>query len=365
MKNLKLIFLAAFILISASAVFAQTRVSGRVVEIVDGKTVAIELLNGRLLVAELQYIEVPEPGQPFSEVAKEHLRSLTLDKKVDFKARGLMPTRTVGQLLLKGVDISQQMIRDGAAWYAVLEKSSQDAAESKIYQSNEAQAKSEQLGVWSIANLKPSWEIRAEVAAKRKQQTELAEKSFQTTYKPAPKRPVAAKRPAPSKSGFEMWADVSDYAAEQPTGVGGLVLNYDANARTGFVSTSRAVIDLSAKNFNHRIDLRMAYLYHDGEKGRESIYMVGVLSESNEWKFLTANNLTVVADNQKIVLGKARRLFRQSPTAVQELLLYKINRTAIAKIARTKNLEIKLGTYSGKVSGKLLDMLKNLLQAAE
>lgn len=365
MKNLKLIFLAAFILISANAVSAQTRVSGRVVEIVDGKTVAIELLNGRLLVAELQYIEVPELGQSFSEIAKEHLRILALDKKVDFKARGLMPTRTVGQLLLKGVDISQQMIRDGAAWYAVLEKGGQDAAESKIYQSNEAQAKSEQLGIWSIENLKPAWEIRAEAEAKRKQQEELAQKSFQEVRKPAPKRLVAAKRPTPPKSGFQMWSDVSDYTAEEPTGIGGLVMKYDANVQTGFVSTSRAVIDLSGKNSNHRIDLRMAYLYRNGEKGRESIYVVGVLSESNEWKFLTANNLTVVADNQKIVLGKAQRLFRQSPSAVQELLLYKINRSTIAKIARAKNLEIKLGTYSGKVSGKLLDMVKNLLQAAE
>ncbi len=61
-----------------------------------------------------------------------------------------------------------------------------------------------------------------------------------------------------------MWADVNSYTAEQSVGVGGLVMQYNSSARVGFVSTSRAIQDLAdAKNFNQKVDLRMAYVYRD------------------------------------------------------------------------------------------------------
>ncbi len=363
MKNIRLVFLIAFTLVFANAALAQSRVGGRVVEILDGKTLVIEMQNRSRLVAELQYIEVPEAGQPFHQIAKEHLHALVFDQKVEFRVRGLRQTTTIGQLLLKGVDISQQMIRDGAAWYAVLEKSGQDAAESEIYQSNESQAKSERRGVWSVPNLKPSWEVRAELEANRQRLERLAREDFQKKYEQTPKRRAAAPRQL-TNNNFGMWADVSSYTAEQSVGIGGLEMKYDTAAKTGYVASTRAIQNLAAKNSNQTVDFRMAYVYRDSGRGRDSIYLVGILSEAEDWKFLKSNSLTVIADGQKIVLGKAFRLYRQTPSAVQELLLYKINRSAIAKISKAKKLEVNLGVYSGKMSDKLQIMLKNLLEAA-
>ena len=363
MKNLKSFLLIALTLFVTNAVFAQTRIGGRVVEIIDGKTVMIEMQNRGRIVAELQYIEVPEAGQPFNQIAKEHLQTLVLNQKVEFRARGLRKAVTIGQLFLKGVDISQQMIRDGAAWYAVLEKSGQDAAESEIYQSNELQAKNENRGVWSVANLKPSWEVRAELEANRQRLERLAREDFQKKYEQTPKRRAAPPRQL-TNNNFGMWADVSSYTAEQSVGVGGLDMKYDSATKTGYVASTRAIQTLAARNSSQTIDFRMAYVYRDAERGRDSIYLVGILSEAQDWKFLQSNSLTVVADGQKIVLGKAFRLYRQTPSSVQELLLYKINRSAIAKISKAKNLEVSVGVYSGKLSDKLQLMLKNLLDAA-
>lgn len=364
MKILKSVFLIAFTLIIANAAFAQSRIGGRVVEIIDGKTVVIEMQNRSRIVAELQYIEVPEAGQPLNQIAKEHLHALVFNQKVEFRARGLRQTVTVGQLLLKGVDISQQMIRDGAAWYAVLEKSGQDAAESEIYQSHEAQAKSEKRGVWSIENLKPSWEVRAELEENRQRQERLAQENLRKKYEQTPKPRAAAPRPL-TNNNFGMWADVSSYTAEQSVGVGGLEMKYDAAVKIGYVATTRALLDLTAaKNSSQKVDFRMAYVYRDAERGRDSAYLVGVLSEAEDWKFLKSNSLTVVADGQNIVLGNAHRLYRRTPSSAQELLLYKINRSAMAKIAKAKSLEVKLGTYSGNLSDKLQVMIKNLLEAS-
>jgi len=363
MKNLKTLFLIAFTLLAANAAFAQSRIYAKVVEVVDGKTVLIEMPNRSRIVAELQYIEVPEAGQPFNEIAKEHLRVLVLDKIIEFRAQGLVGNKTVGQLFLKGVDISQQMIRDGAAWYAVLEKNRQNQAESDIYQSNEAQAKLEKRGVWSIENLKPSWEVRAEAEEKQRQQEHIARENSRKEYEAtAAKRRAVAPRGL-SNNNLGMWADVESYNAEQSVGVGGLEMKYNAAMKMGHVATTRAIQNLTAKSSNQTIDFRMAYVYADLPQGRDSIYAVGIFSQAETWKFLKSNSLTVTADGQKINLGRAFRLYRQTPTSAQELLLYKISRTQIAKISKAKNLEVNLGVYSGKLSDKLQVMLKNLLGA--
>lgn len=359
MKNLKLIFSIALVLIAASAAFAQGRINGKVVEIVDGRTVVIELPNRARLVAELQYVEVPELGQPLNDVAKTHLRELVLDKIIEFRANGLTAKKTVGQLFLNGVDISQQMIRDGAAWYAVLEKNRQDAAESSVYQTNEAQAKNERRGIWSIENLKPSWEIRAEAEARRRQQEALAQEAYRRKQ-PQHRQPVRQL----TNNDFQMWADVNSRAAEDANAVGGLAMKYDAAVKMGYVATTRALFDLAAKNSGQRVDFRMAYIYRDWERGRASIYLVGILSEAEDWKFLKSNSLTVIADGRKLSFGRAIRLYRRTPVAAQEFLVYKISRSTITKIVKAKNVQINLGVYSGELNDKLQIMLKNLLEAS-
>ncbi len=354
---------------------AQTRVGGKVVQILDGKTVVIRTLGNSTLTAELQYIEVPEAAQPFHQIAKDHLQNLVLDKKIEFRARGFSSVKTVGQLFLNGVDVSQQMIRDGAAWYAVLQKDAQDYGESVIYQSNEAQARNEKLGVWSLPDLKPSWEIRAEnEAIRRRQEEKLAaeraaadEAAAKAIASAAPKPKTVVRRQLNSES--QIWSETSTPFGKIPgnaSTVGGLLVSYDPLARIGLAATPLLKIDVADKDGSQAVGIGIAYLYHDDEiKGRETIYFVGVESESRDFKFLKFNDLTVTADNQKILIGKARRSVRQNDFSVKEILTYQIKRSVFVKIANAEKVNVKVGNYAGKVPENIQAMLVNLLKISE
>lgn len=369
MKNTKTILLIVLSLITANAAFAQSRIGGKVIEIIDGKTAIVEMQNGSRLTAELQYIEVPESGQPFSEIAKQHLGALVLNQTIEFRARGFRPTVTVGQIFRKGVDISQQMIRDGAAWYAVPQKSGQDAAESENYLSQEAQAKSEKLGIWSIENLKPSWQIRAEAEENQRQQEKIARKAaedmalvaeIQQQQKPAVKRQMS------SETQMLTTAAVNVKMPANMKLVGGLMVGYDPAAKVGLIATPMMKMEIADGSGKQAVVIQIVYLYYDGNqsKGRQSNYLVFVDSESRDFKFLKYNELIVTADNQKIVIGKARRTARTDEFGVKEGLEYEIKKNIFAKIANAANLEIKVGTYSRKLDGAVQLLLNNVLQSS-
>jgi endonuclease YncB( thermonuclease family) len=366
MKKLIFFYSIALTLIFATAVFAQSRVNGKVVGVVNGKTVIIETPNRSRLVAELQYIEVPEDGQPLSEIAAQHLRDLVLDQIVEFRAKGLTQVKTVGQLFLNGVDISQQMIRDGAAWYAVLEKGSQDAAESSVYQSNEAQAKNEKRGVWSIENLKPSWQIRAEAIESRKRLNELSvEKVAEqvlTAQKLQPKTQVQREARIPPTTSY-----ANNFILPSNTKIiGGLLVGYEPSTELSVTATPLMNINVIGKNDKQEVSIQVAHFYSDGSgiKAKKNVYLVGIGSESRDFKFLEYNELIVTADNQKIIIGEARRVAGKNANGVRETLLYKIQKNVLTKIANAKNVEIKVGTYSRRLNSEIQVLLSNLMQTS-
>ncbi|MDQ6787408.1 MAG: thermonuclease family protein [Acidobacteriota bacterium] len=374
MKNLKLFLSIALALIISNSAFAQGRVGGRVVEVIDGKTVVIEMQNLSRLTAELQYIEVPEIGQPLNQTVKDHLRELVEGKIVEFKAKGLRKTNTVGQLFLNGVDISQQMIRDGAAWHAGLNKSGQDTVESAVYQSNEAQAKREKRGIWSIENLKPSWEIRAEAEENRRREEKLAAEKLaqEAAAKSAAQaiiKPLKPKARPQMSSEAAMWNQAPDANEKMPenfSNVGGLMVGYNPNSKIGIVATPLLKLAVPDKDIIQAIGIGIGYFYHNDEsKGREFFYIIAVESDSKEFRFLKSNDLIVTADNQKIVVGKAKRYARQNGSLVKETLYYEVKRSVIAKISAAKSVNIKAGTYSTNLNSDIQMLLKNFINASE
>jgi endonuclease YncB( thermonuclease family) len=333
MKNLKLFLSIALALIVSNAAFAQGRVNGVVVEIIDGKTVVIEMENLSRLTAELQYIEVPEAGQPLNQTVKDHLRELVEGKVVEFRAKGLRQTTTVGQLFLKGVDISQQMIRDGAAWYAVLKKGGHDMTESAVYQNNEAQAKNEKRGIWSIENLKPSWQVRAEAEENRRSAEKLAAEKLaqqavvKTAIRPTvkPLQPKARPQMSSESIAWSQMPEANEKMPENVSNVGGLMVGYNPASRMGIVATPILRLAVPDKDIIQAIGIGVVYFYHDDPtKGRDFFYGIGIESESKEFRFLKSNDLIITADNQKIVVGKARRNTRQNGSLVTEMLHYDI-----------------------------------------
>lgn len=364
------VFIIIVLCLLAISAYPQHRLGGKVVEILDGKTVAIELFSGGKLIAELQHIEVPEPEQQLHQRVIEHLQKLVLNKNVEFRPLRIVNAKTVGQILLGGVDVSQQMIRDGAAWYSAAENTGQTANESGIYQSNEAQAKSEKRGIWSIEGLKPAWQIRAEAEEKRQIEAKLAleasaksaaDSEKQRKQKPASRRQFNTETQLFTESGenIKLPANVKN--------IGGLLVGYDPAAKFGIVTTPSFKLSIAENDGSQTVGIQIAYLYYDADKtrARQSFYLVGVESESRDFKFLADNNLVFTLDGQKINVGKAKRIERKDEFSVKESLVYKINKNVIEKIANAQDANVKVGKYSWKINSGIQLLLYNMLQTAE
>lgn len=362
-ENLKpIIFIVIVLVLTAISAYPQRAFGGKVVEVIDGKTCVIEMANGRVT-AVLQYIEIPESDQPLYSTVKAHLQALVLDKTVEFQPRGVKWDTTFGKLLVKGVDVSQQMLRDGAAWYSVPEKNGQNEAESLRYQDNETQAKAEKRGVWSVENLKPAWEYRAEKEALQRQQQQEKLAKLKLASEEKKKKQVARQQTAPQ---VEMWADVGGANQyDQPLGYGGLRAGYDAALKIGHISTPSIYLDFPDSGFLQKVDSRLFYLYKgDKTKIEDGVYVLGFVISAKEYKFVKSNNLTITADAQKIALGKARRFFREDGAAVKELLLYKVTRAQLMKIINAERISVQMGNYKGVISNESLTLINNLLNAS-
>lgn len=370
MKNLKIFFLICLTLLLTNTAFSQGKFLGKVIEVIDGKTVVIELPTGKVR-AVLQFIEVPEPEQPFATEIKNHLRNLTLGKTVEFKPLRVTPKHTVGLLTLDGVDISNQLLRDGAAWYALPEKSGQEPFESRTYQDNEKQARLEKRGVWGIENLKPSWELRAEADEKRRQADVLAKeektKLEQIGANMKPQK-ITVRRSLSSESDIWSQFGVTSETEQLPPNVkrvGGLIMGYIENAKIGFVTTPVVRFNAAANDNRQSLGVGVVYVYGDSPvQGRRQVFFVGVESLSKDFRFLAQNQMTVTVDGVKINLGKARRFAKKEDDSAREVMLYEIKRSHVEKIARAKNVSVKVGNFQDRMPEEVQTLLENMLQAS-
>jgi len=92
-------------------------VQGLVTQVVDAATVRFTPDGGSAITVRVRDIEPPEPCQPWGTEAKAALSALVLNKKTVLRAgpadaRG----RTVGVLLVEGVNVGSRMVEDGNAW---------------------------------------------------------------------------------------------------------------------------------------------------------------------------------------------------------------------------------------------------------
>jgi endonuclease YncB( thermonuclease family) len=360
MKFFKTLLMSGLLIFSAQMAFSQTRLDGKVVEIINGKTIVIETAgNSNRLIAELEYIEIPEPEQQLAQTVKEHLQKLLLGKDVEFIAKSLMEKKLVGKVYLNNVDMSQQLLRDGAAWYAVLEKNRQDAAESENYQLTEAQAKLEKRGIWGVENLKPAWEFRAEKERAEKEKIEAQAKIVKVEETPKPK-----KKPTVIPKKFPNWLETQKY--ETTNNISGLMIGFNSKDKSGFVATPQYKIDLTDKENTQKVEIAVAYFYKESDKkAGENYYLIGVESESGSWKFLKTNDLVVFADNEKINIGKAVRVAVEENGAFKETLTYKIKRTIVEKVANAQKVEFKISTYAGKLDNDLQNIVRSMLNAGQ
>ncbi len=370
MKYIKL-FLFVFVIIGLTqTVFSQSKLSGRVLEIIDGKTAVVQIGTSGKLTVILQYVEIPEAEQPFHAEVKDHLEKILLGKIVSLIPRGIVESSTVARVFLNDTDISQQVLRDGAAWFALPEQNEKSDAETEIYLSNEAQAKAEKRGIWSLKDLKPAWEFRA-AKAERERAEEFA-KIEDFKKQSQEQRKIKRKLPPPPAlfSNFEMWKsgrtagmwdEMQFYMQDREYDETGLIVNRVPQYNAAFIMTKDVALNLSGANTNQKVVCGVGYISRKEATETKEFFGMGCKSESDKEKFKTSNELTFTMGGKKINPGKAVQLGMQSDKKFKELLIFVLKRDDLVKISTANDVQIKIGNYSGAMPEKFHSMIKNLI----
>lgn len=166
MKSLLAIFLSLIVSLS----HAET-LSGRVVSIADGDTVTVLDEANVQHKIRLAGIDAPEKRQPWGQSSKEHLSTLCFDKSVtvewDKKDRY---QRIIGKVMVADpaceglcphtTDASLSQITSGLAWHYKKYQRDQSSSDRESYAAAEAQARSDQSGLWKDVSPIPPWEWR-------------------------------------------------------------------------------------------------------------------------------------------------------------------------------------------------------------
>ena len=347
-------FLIATLLVLAFACAARSQnvYRGTVVDVIDGKTVVLEIPNGRMKVA-LQYVDVPEPEQPLHQIVIDHLGLLVRGKDADFKLVGLGTNEVRGMLVVDGVDISQQMLRDGAAWLLPRERSGQSAVEFESYQASQDQARADKLGVWSVADLKPAWEFRAEQEAKIRQQEAARLRlrgirsglgPFQSNAKPG--ELSNQKMAAFDKDSWFEW--ITERGAESYG-----VHSYDDPKKLfRAFYTSNAVIEFLSGSTRQKLDCRAVYYSVNRPDGtHEDTYRLMFIALSDDYNFSRrVSHLSIVADGHTISASLDRGIRGRGSIGSEEVFFYRISSESLKKIAAANLVEVRIDNLTGHMT---------------
>jgi endonuclease YncB( thermonuclease family) len=363
--------LPCFILVAICSVvtLAQPALTAKVAEAIDGRTLALDTSAGRM-VAQLQYIEVPEDGQPLFNVTRDHLSKLTVGKSVELKPQRIERGKTIGRVTLDGVDLSLQMIRDGAAWHEPKNSSGQRPDEAADYDAQQELAKNEKRGVWSGVILKTPWQVRAE--------KEQAQRALETARRIA--RPTVVgvgefhsdtRRPSgnftPSNVGqrdqMNAWVNVFAGAGKESYG---LQTHSDPKNGLTVVYTSGALIDIASPSGKERLEFRallVAPTYSTA--GRDKMFLLGFRAISADYRFSKGKSrMTIVADGQRLAIGTPFGWRRDGMIGAEEIILYRITWATLKKIGSAKNVEVNMDKGKALLPNESRELIKQLAEAA-
>lgn len=138
------------------------RIEVSVVGVHDGDTLT-GLTSGREQIkVRLEGIDAPELGQPFGRVAKRALSDKVFGKTVEIvTSRRDLYGRVVGQAIIGGRDVGEELVREGSAWHAT------NFSHDKRLAAAEARARRARAGLWADRSPEPPWEFRKQREKKR------------------------------------------------------------------------------------------------------------------------------------------------------------------------------------------------------
>jgi endonuclease YncB( thermonuclease family) len=137
--------------------------AGQVVAIADGDTLTVLTEAKEQVKVRINGIDAPERKQPYSQASKENLSRLVFGRIVTVESsKKDRYGRTVGKVLIDGVDVGLEQVKSGYAWHFKRYEREQSQADRAAYANAEEQARSKRLGLWRDDAPVPPWDYRAE-----------------------------------------------------------------------------------------------------------------------------------------------------------------------------------------------------------
>jgi endonuclease YncB( thermonuclease family) len=136
---------------------------GKVVHLADGDTVTVLRDSGTGSLDQLRIrlhgIDAPESGQDFGDRAKSELSTMVAGKVVEVQVKDRDKYgRFVALLRVDGLDVNREMVVRGMAW--VYRQYCTEQPMCGEWESLEATAKAQGVGLWSQPHPVPPWEYR-------------------------------------------------------------------------------------------------------------------------------------------------------------------------------------------------------------
>lgn len=148
---------AALLLVNSSS---ASILEGRVVGVSDGDTVKVLDASNTQYKIRLMGIDAPEKKQAFGNKSKEHLSDLVFNKQVTVEySKQDKYGRTVGRILVNGVDANLEQVKAGLAWHYKQYQREQSVGDRAAYAQAEEQARSAHLGLWTDSDPTPPYKM--------------------------------------------------------------------------------------------------------------------------------------------------------------------------------------------------------------
>ena len=148
------------LLLCSTAAHPSTTFTGKVVNVADGDTITVLTEGNQSIKVRLAGIDCPEGGQAFGNKAKQFLAAKVAGKRVRIDPETTdRYGRTVGMVLLNGVNINEQIVANGYGW---VYRQYCTASHCDGWLKKEAAARKARLGLWQDKNPQAPWDWRAE-----------------------------------------------------------------------------------------------------------------------------------------------------------------------------------------------------------
>ncbi len=378
-KSLIVSFL--FVVFSLQTAFSQGLINGTVVDVVDGRTLIILNAVGKNINVRLRFLEIPEPEQPLSDVVKNHLKDLAVGKKIYVTKVQMFANYTLGVAMISEktakIDLTQQMIRDGAGWFDVYDASAATNESAADYQETEMLAKNEKRGVWSIPGMKTPWDYREEkntvkstvvAVATEKPEKKPDEMSLAEMVKNSSKDTNGYGRLAIYDFEYKTVKTADTNAAMTENKTNGAVnenspdLNRVYNAQFGKGSVSTKAFEFTIQNgkTNQKLAILFGYNY-SVQNSNKNISELGllVIAKLEKLAFLKGKNVALILDDRKKVsLGVGKY---NSAKNVEGILFQNLKRDEVLSILESNSVTVVIGKYKKNIPDSYKETIDNFV----